>query len=152
MPEVSLNPLGETFGQMLKSARRRHKMTQVELAEAVTRLDTKVTQGYVSLIERTAGTADEPEVGRELVTAFAHVLGIDKDKALRGAGFDPNSPIHRIKSAEEIVRVRIQTEFELVSPDGTTRPLSPSDLSPEMRRRLAEAILAGEFGDPVTDS
>ena len=151
---VFLNKIGqpgtsETFGQMLKAARKRHRMTQTQLADAVKSRGVSVTQGYVSLIERNAGKPTEPEVGRDLVSGFADALHLDIGVALRAAGHNPDSPLHRIRESDERIRMRIQTEFEVVMPDGSTKPLRPGDLTPEMRRRLAEVLLSGELDGPA---
>ena len=137
----------ETFGQMLKIARRRHRMTQDELVNGVKRRGISVTQGYISLIERTAGTAQEPEVSRDLVIAIADALQLIPETALKSAGHHPQSPLHRIRQSDEVIRMRIQTEFEVVLPNGETRPLRASDLSPEMRHQLAEILLSGQLDD-----
>jgi len=122
-------------------------MTQDDLVEGVKRRGISVTQGYISLIERTAGTAQEPEVSRDLVVAIADTLLLNQDVALKSAGHHPQSPLHRIRQSDEVIRMRIQTEFEVVLPSGEVRPLRASDLSPEMRRQLAEILLSGQLDD-----
>jgi hypothetical protein len=138
----------QTFGQMLRDARSnaKPKITQADLADAVKKRGLKMSQGYVSLIERTAGTSEEPSVSRDLVIAIATVLRIDRDTALLAAGHNPKSPRHRIED-DNSIRMRILTEFELVAPDGSSRPVQLSDLTPGMRKQLAHLILSGVFDE-----
>ncbi|MES2464221.1 MAG: helix-turn-helix transcriptional regulator [Armatimonadota bacterium] len=81
---LGLWELSETFGQWLKRKRAstRPRMSQQELADAA-----GVTQSYVSLIERTAGTDAEPEVDREKVTLLAQALDESVKDALATAGY-----------------------------------------------------------------
>jgi len=128
---------------MLKAARKRQKLTQEELAAAVARLGGKVTQGYISLIERNAGTAEEPVVGRDLVELFAAALFMDRDLALRAASHNPDSPLHRSTiSRDDLITARIIFEFEVVGPDGKRRPLRPDEVTSGMRKQLADLLLA----------
>ena len=150
--KISPPPPPQTFGQMLKAARKRHRMTQDQLAVAAKQRGVSVTQGYVSLIERTAGTAAEPEVGRDIVMAFADALHLDNGIALKAAGHNPDSPLHRLRESDERLRMRIQTEFEVVLPDGSTTPLRLTDLTPEMRRRLADMLVSGELDEAPAEN
>lgn len=135
-------PISQSFGQMLKTARKRQKLTQEDLAAAVVRLGAKVSQGYISLIERNAGTPGEPVVGRDLVEVFAAILFLNRDEALRAAGHNPDPPIHRsVISPTDQVAARIMIEFEVVGRDGKRRPLRPEEVTPGMRKQLADLLL-----------
>lgn len=139
----------QTFGQMLRAARTKSKLTQQELANTVSQRGEPVTQGYISLIERTAGTPKEPQVRFEVVAAIASILRMDREEALLAAGHNPDSPLRRLADADpEHIRMRLLMEFELVQPDGSTRRLTNEDLTPERRRVLADLLLSGELEGP----
>jgi hypothetical protein len=148
MPTNDEDQPTQTFGQMLREARSnaRPKMTQADLADAVKKRGLKMSQGYVSLIERTAGTPEEPEVSRDLVIALAAELRLDRDQALLAAGHNPKSPRHRVED-DHPIKMRILAEFDVVAPDGTTRPVKWADLTPGMRKQLTHLILSGIFDD-----
>ena len=83
MPDPQQEYLADgTFGQIVKAARARLEMTQQEVAEAVRQRGGKVTQAYVSMIERTAGTGEEPDLSWEIAEKLAQVLEIEETEAL----------------------------------------------------------------------
>jgi len=86
-------------------------------------------------------------VSRDLVIAIADALQLNPEISLKSAGHHPQSPLHRIRQSDEVIRMRIQTEFEVVLPSGEVRPLRAADLTPEMRRQLAEILLSGQLDD-----
>lgn len=136
----------ESFGHMIRSARRRLRMTQEDVADEIKKRGGQISQGYVSLIERTAGTENEPDVSWELVTLIAKVLHLDRDASLRATGKDPNSPRYVLReNNDETINARILIEFEIVGPTGERRPLRPEDLTPGMRRELAAVLLNGDL-------
>lgn len=73
----------QTFCQWFARKRRekRPKLSQTEVAERASRF-VPVSQTYVSLIERTAGTPDEPEVSPDRMIALAHALGENPNEAI----------------------------------------------------------------------
>jgi transcriptional regulator with XRE-family HTH domain len=133
----------ETFGQLLKRFRRKAKLTQTDVAISVRQRGGQLSQGYVSLIERTAGTAQEPDVSREIVVLLSSVLGINRETALLSAGHNPKSP-KKPPEDGEYMRLRILAEFEIIAPDGSSRILPLSELTPAMRRALADLLLLEE--------
>jgi transcriptional regulator with XRE-family HTH domain len=73
----------ETFGMWFTRKRRAHRprMSQAEVAARASAI-VPISQTYVSLIECTAGTADEPNVSRERIAALAHALGESPEEAM----------------------------------------------------------------------
>jgi len=72
-----------TFCQWFALKRRAHRprLSQQEVAERASKF-VRVSQTYVSLIERTAGTSDEPEVSPDRIIALSHALGENPNEAL----------------------------------------------------------------------
>jgi len=73
----------ETFGAWFTRKRRAHRprLSQAEVAARASAI-VPISQTYVSLIECTAGTADEPNVSRERIAALAHALGESPEEAM----------------------------------------------------------------------
>lgn len=73
----------ETFGEWFVRRRRTHRpsLSQQDVAARASAF-VGMSQTYVSLIERTAGTADEPSVSPDRIIALAHALGANPNEAL----------------------------------------------------------------------
>ena len=78
-----MNDMPETFGEWFRRKRHEHRprLSQQEVAERASKF-VAMSQTYVSLIERSAGTADEPDVSPDRIIALAHALGENPNDAL----------------------------------------------------------------------
>jgi len=78
-----MNEAPETFGEWFRRKRHEHRprLSQQEVAERASKF-VPMSQTYVSLIERTAGTSDEPDVSPDRIIALAHALGENPTDAL----------------------------------------------------------------------
>jgi len=78
-----MNQENETVGQWLTRKRRTHrpKLSQQKLAARASGY-VPISQTYVSLLERTAGTRDEPQVSSQRLIALAHALGENPNEVL----------------------------------------------------------------------
>ena len=115
----------ESFCQWFSRKRREHlpRVSQQEVARRASAF-VPMSQTYVSLIERTAGSRDEPDVSPDRIIALAHALGGNPNEALAlranviAAASIPNDEEFALPSGGSIV-LRGRAGSELTSAERT---------------------------------
>jgi len=141
MPMTSTKEIQETFGLYFKRLRKktRPNVSQKEAADAA-----GVTQQYVSLIERTAGTIEEPEVDWEVAINLALAVGGTREGALKAHGRDPNSPKFSDRVAPDHATILVSGEIAYLNSASGRKILLTDDL---MKRLNLESELQEQIGE-----
>jgi transcriptional regulator with XRE-family HTH domain len=137
---TNLSDTPETFGQYFKRLRKskKPKISQDEVATHA-----GVTQQYISVIEKSAGTPEEPEVDPETAVKMAEYVGGTRREALRSLGRDPDSHRFNPPLPTDILTLKSGVIVELYSSGG-----KKIRLTPEILKRLeTEAEIQQERGE-----
>jgi len=124
--------LNMKFGDLLRTKRKEHGLTQSQLAEKAAVRGVNVTNGYISTLERdydAHGTGKTTMPSIEIVEAIAHVLDWNIDEARLAAGYAPS--VHYVNG----FRIELPDDVEMVI------PLSANINSQEDADEFREAFL-----------
>jgi transcriptional regulator with XRE-family HTH domain len=133
------------FSEWLTAARQDAVLTQQELADLA-----DLSKPQVSRLE-----SGNQGTRRNTAIRLANALKRPPAEALAALANDvigdtlplnQQRTIHHPQS-DGVIRMRIQTEFQVLLPDGQVRALRPADLTPAMRLQLAEILLSGQLDD-----
>jgi hypothetical protein len=131
------------FSEWLTAARQDAGLTQQELADLA-----DLSKPQVSRLE-----SGNQGTRRDTAIRLANALKRPPAEALAALANDvigdtlPLNQNRAIHQSDEVIRMRIQAEFQVLLPDGQVRALRPADLTPEMRLQLAEILLSGQLDD-----